>query len=98
MKLSLEGRVEVRHRTDDSFQAEFGCKDTQRRWVLFWSLHLEWERESRLRVELESTSCRHGGPPHAGGGNDRAGAPQNPLLDKRNREEAVGAVQVKTRG
>lgn len=78
MKLSLEGRVEVRYRKEDPFQAEFGCKDTQRRWVLFWSLHLEWERERRLRVELDSTSCRHGGPPHAGGENDRTGAPRTP--------------------
>ena len=27
---------------------------------------------------MDSTSCRRGGPPHAGGGNDRTGAPRTP--------------------
>lgn len=71
--------MEVRYRTEDSFQAEFDCKDTQRRWMLFWSLRLEWERETEeAESGVDSTSCRRGGPPHAGGGNDRTGAPRTP--------------------
>ena len=89
MKLSLEGRVEVRYRTEDSFQAEFDCKDTQRRWMLFWSLRLEWgrERERRLRVEWTPHRADMGALPMQVG--EMTGpVPLEPLLDK-SREEAV---------